>query len=213
MRFGCLAFTFLLTLANVTASSAATINFNLAGTAGSGLLSGNENPPNASTGTGGILAPGIQFDDATNLLTVRIAWGSTFGFNNLTGNLTGIHIHRAATFTTNAPVLVDLASSPALSSNTLIGTTTNPGAVAGSGFFTGTVDLANAGLAGTTASRVNDLLNGSLYINLHTATNPGGEIRGNLVAVPEPSSLILTALVAAGGCAWRRRNRKLAKTA
>src|SRR4026207_896745 len=34
------------------------------------------------------------------------------------------------------------------------------------------------------------LLNGQLYINVHTAQNPDGEIRGNLVvAVPEPSPL------------------------
>jgi hypothetical protein len=33
-----------------------------------------------------------------------------------------------------------------------------------------------------TAAQETDLLNGIMYVNFHTPTNPGGEIRGNLVA-------------------------------
>jgi hypothetical protein len=34
-----------------------------------------------------------------------------------------------------------------------------------------------------------DLLNGKYYINVHTANNTGGELRGFLVPVPEPISV------------------------
>jgi hypothetical protein len=47
------------------------------------------------------------------------------------------------------------------------------------------------------------------YLNIHTTTFGGGEIRGFLVAVPEPTSLGLLVL---GGCAltWGMRRRKTA---
>jgi hypothetical protein len=32
-------------------------------------------------------------------------------------------------------------------------------------------------------------MNGQFYMNIHTAVNPGGEMRGNLVAVPQLGSL------------------------
>jgi hypothetical protein len=43
------------------------------------------------------------------------------------------------------------------------------------------------------AAQETDLLNGKYYINIHTANNGGGEIRGFLVAVPEPSGALLGA--------------------
>lgn len=36
-----------------------------------------------------------------------------------------------------------------------------------------------------------DLLAGTWYINVHAALNPGGEIQGNLVSAPEPTSLFV----------------------
>jgi hypothetical protein len=46
-----------------------------------------------------------------------------------------------------------------------------------------------------------------LYFNVHTTTYPGGEIRGNLAVVPEPSTYVLMAggLTLLGGVAARRR--------
>ncbi len=50
----------------------------------------------------------------------------------------------------------------------------------------------NGGFVGTIAilpADVPALMNCQFYMNVHTAVNPGGEMRGNLVAVPEPGSL------------------------
>jgi hypothetical protein len=47
------------------------------------------------------------------------------------------------------------------------------------------------------------------YLNIHTTTFPGGEIRGFLTLVPEPSTLALAGLGGVGMAArvWRRRGR------
>jgi hypothetical protein len=46
-----------------------------------------------------------------------------------------------------------------------------------------------------TAPQAADLLAGLWYLNLHTTTSPGGEIRGTVTVVPEPG----TALLVGGG--------------
>jgi hypothetical protein len=66
-----------------------------------------------------------------------------------------------------------------------------------SGGFTGVVTL--------DAADVQALLDGNLYVNIHTAANGGGELRANFIqAVPEPSSLAIFG-VAGIGIFLRRR--------
>ena len=50
---------------------------------------------------------------------------------------------------------------------------------------------------------------GRSYINFHTVQFPGGEIRGQLTAVPEPSSIALAGIGAIGliGYGWLRTKR------
>jgi hypothetical protein len=56
---------------------------------------------------------------------------------------------------------------------------------------TGVVGPPVVGNAILAASQVNDLLAGLWYLNLHTTSYAGGEIRGQVV--PEPSTLLLVA--------------------
>ncbi len=188
-----------LAILTLAASSQATlIDFNLIGTAGAGLLPGNE--PGVIVGpggTGGEIGTGIIYDDVANLLTVsNIGWGSSQGFTDLSSLANNSHIHGPTVnnngnngisdFTQTAGVLFTLARSSS--------------AVTGGTFTTPPITL--------TAAQETDLLNGKMYVNIHTQNNGGGELRGFLVQapVPEPAT---AGLVAFGALALirTRRNR------
>jgi hypothetical protein len=173
-------------------TQAGIVLFDLQGRSGFGLLPGNENPTATGgiPGSGGELPGGIFFDDVSNLLTINVGWGTANGFTNLSGNATAMHIHQSTGFTTNGGVQVGLDSlgSPSYNNNAI------------SGGFSGAVTLS--------AAQETALLSGLLYINVHTTANPGGEIRGNLVAVPEPSSVALVALVGVPVVIARMRARR-----
>lgn len=50
--------------------------------------------------------------------------------------------------------------------------------------FTGSVESPIAGSATLSAAQAQDLLAGKWYANLHTAANPGGEVRGQVMVAP-----------------------------
>lgn len=56
------------------------------------------------------------------------------------------------------------------------------------------------------SSQENELLAERYYVNIHSTFFPAGEIRGQITAVPEPSSLI--ALVGCGGAILLRRRKR-----
>jgi len=176
-----------------TPAQAATIQFNLTGNAGTGLLPGNVVGPTDSTGSGGEIGSGIVYDDATNILSIDIGWGSGNGFTDLSGNVTLSHIHGFADANSNAGVLYTLHTLPGFDVS------------ATSGGFSGTVNIDEADEA--------NLLAGLTYINVHTSEYPGGEIRGQLVVdssvVPLPPAiyLFISGLPGLAGFSRKRRNR------
>ena len=83
--------------------------------------------------------------------TKKLSW--KVSYSGLTGPATAAHFHGPADVGKNAGVMVPIpgiAKSPAEGSATL------------------------------TDAQASDLLAGKLYVNIHTAANPGGEIRGQV---------------------------------
>lgn len=164
---------------------AASIDFVLLGQAGADLTPANEVGGATSSGAGGVLT-GIIFNSYTSMLSIDVGWGSGNGFSDLTGDAVAMHIHGPANFVTNAGVKYPL--------NTLTGYDPS----ASSGGFTGVVTIDAADVA--------DLLAGLFYINVHTAANGAGEIRGNLTVVPLPVSAYLF-ISALGGLVVAKRKQ------
>ncbi len=74
-------------------------------------------------------------------------------------------------------------------------------------YTAGFINGSGGSVAQAQARFINGLNAGSVYYNLHTANFPGGEIRGNLNAVPEPASwaMMIAGFGLAGGTLRRGR--------
>ncbi|MFO1500700.1 MAG: CHRD domain-containing protein [Verrucomicrobiota bacterium] len=163
----------------------------------------SEAPANTSPGTGSGI---VDYDSAGHTLHLAVS------FSGLTGNVTASHIHAptptplngTAGVATTTPTFADFPSGVTSGTYDRIRDLTaassyNPAFITANG---GTPASAEAALAAALAG-------GEAYWNIHTSAFPGGEIRGFLVPTPEPSTLALGALGAAGLAfnAWSRRSR------
>ena len=165
------------------------------------FLSGpNESPPNISPGTGTAI---VDYDNVAHTLMVDVS------FSGLLGTTTASHIHAAtaspgtgtAGVATTTPTFAGfpLGVTSGSYSNLLdltLASSYNPAYVTANG---GTTASAEAALAAAMAA-------GEAYLNIHTTVVPGGEIRGFLTLVPEPSGAALLGLGAAI-IAWAGRRR------
>ena len=115
-----------------------------------------ENPPKAvaATGTATIVKNGATYT-------------YTITYTGMSGALTGAHIHGPAGAGVNANVIVPFDVTGAGTSGTLTGT------------FTGTN---NVNISPDSLDKL--MTSGNAYVNLHTALNGGGEIRGPLSKQP-----------------------------
>lgn len=166
------------------------------------LLGSSESPANASPATGTATVT-IDLD----LFTMRVETT----FSGLTGNATASHIHCC----TATPGLA--TAGVATMTPSFVGFPT--GVKAGS--YDHTFDLAlassynlafyNKGGTASLASNalLDGLASGKAYFNIHTTAFAGGEIRGFLAPVPEPTSAALAlGGLAVVGLIGRRRHQQ-----
>lgn len=164
------------------ASLAATENFTVS-------LDGLQDGGGLRTGTG---SGTLTLDLTANTLTFN-----NIGWSGLSADSTASHIHGPAAPGSPAGVLY-----PTSPTYTAVG----PGIR--SGTFSGTLTLtANPnGTTWTIADQVTQLEGGQWYLNIHSTAFPGGEIRGQILPVPEPSVWALLGLGLGAGL-WRLRKR------
>ena len=158
------------------------------------------NPPVPEQGTGGMGV--FELNDAMNALSYDI---TLFGLDidglqtpgNANDNANRFHIH-AGPAGTNGGIVFGMKD-PNHDVDDLV---VNPV----TGRITGVWD-GNEGNGTTLTAQLPALLANGLYFNVHTTDFAGGEVRGQIILVPEPATCVLCAIActAALGVARRRR--------
>jgi hypothetical protein len=172
----------------------------------SAQLSGaNENPANASPGTGLAI---VTIDDVLDTMRVQAF------FSGLLGTTTASHIHCCAPAGSNAGVATQTPFFVGFPIGVTSGTYDNTFDMTLTSSFSSAFLAANGGTADSAfAALIAGLDAGTAYYNIHTTMFPGGEIRGQLAAVPEPSTwMLLLGGFGMMGLALRRRRRSGAES-
>ena len=135
-----------------------------------------------------------QGSGSVNLTLSGLTLSLSGSYSGLTTAMTAGHIHGPGAPGVPASVIYDLVGP-----GVLTGTT--------SGTYNGSITIVPV-VTGytTTAQQLSDLNAGLWYLNIHDSTFLGGEIRGQITLVPEPSSLALLGL-GAGALVYRLRRR------
>lgn len=166
------------------------------------LLSGAaEAPPNASPATG-FARVTIDLD----LVTMRLETN----FTGLTGTVTAAHIHgpTAVEGTGTAGVMTMTPSFAGFPHGASSGSYDQTFDLTLNGSYNASFITAQGGTSQALNALVAAIEQGKAYLNIHTTTFGGGEIRGFFTPIPEPSSTAgLAGLLALGSVSLRRRRR------
>lgn len=116
------------------------------------LSGANETPAVSSTGTG---TAQISYSPVTKMITYTLTWQ----LGSVTATTTNMHFHGAedGSDTKSSSVTIGITGFPTSSSGTISGTT-----------------------RALTTTEEAQLLAGKWYVNIHSSTNTGGELRGNI---------------------------------
>ncbi|RYE70329.1 MAG: CHRD domain-containing protein, partial [Oxalobacteraceae bacterium] len=127
-------------------------------------------------------------------------------FADLSTAATGAHIHCCVPIGSNAGIAIPFTMFPFVTSGTFAFTFD---LLQSSTYTAGFMAASGGSVIGARDTLVNGLAAGQAYANIHDAAFPGGEIRGQLAAVPEPASwvVMLSGFGVVGGAMRGRRKR------
>lgn len=147
-----------------------------------GSLAGSaENPPTASPGSG---TTTVAYDSTAHTLSVSVI------FSGLAGSTTASHIHCCIAAPGNAGVATQTPTFAGFPLGVSSGTYSNTFDLTQASSFNSAFVTANGGTAaGAETALSSGLAGGQAYLNIHSTTNAGGEIRSFLARAPESSSV------------------------